>query len=85
VDWQGSRRLHRIENVNNINANGLVNSEIIHIIRKQNREIAWALDFRKSNIQLPMLSKLHATVDYGSLKRYSLGSVHSPCENSPQK
>jgi hypothetical protein len=42
--------------------------------------IAWALDSRKSHIQLPIFSKLHATVDYGSLQRHSVGSVHSPWE-----
>jgi hypothetical protein len=51
------------------------------IIREQNAEIAWALYSRKSYMQLPMSSKPHATVDYGSLERHSLGSVHSSWEN----
>jgi hypothetical protein len=67
--------------LNDINVKGWANSEIAHIIREQNTEIAWALDSRKSHIQLPMFSKLHATVDYGSLERHSLGSLHSSCEN----
>jgi hypothetical protein len=54
--------------LNNIQVNGWANSEIARIISEQNTEIAWALDFRKSHIQLPMFSKLHATVDYGSLE-----------------
>jgi hypothetical protein len=61
--------------------NNLTNSKIIHIIMEQIAEIAWALDSRKSHIQLPMFSKLQATVDYGSLERHSLGSVHSSYEN----
>jgi hypothetical protein len=73
--------LHRLEDLNNINVNGWANSEIAHIIREQNTEIAWALGSRKSHIQLPMFSKLHATVDYGSLERHFLGSVDSSCEN----
>jgi hypothetical protein len=73
--------LHRLEDLNNINVNGWANSETVHIIREQNKEIAWALDSRKNHIQLPMFSKLHATVDYGLLKRHSLGSVHGSCEN----
>jgi hypothetical protein len=73
--------LHRLENLNFININGWANSEVIHIIREQNTEIAWALDSRKSYIQLPMFSKPHATVNYGSLERHSLGSVLSSWEN----
>jgi hypothetical protein len=57
--------------------NGWANSEIVGIIGEQNTEIAWALDSRKSYIQLPMFSKPHATIDYGSLERHSLGSVLS--------
>jgi hypothetical protein len=49
---------------------------------EQNTEIAWALDSRTSHIQLPMFSKLHAIVDYGSLERHSLGSLHCSCEIS---
>jgi hypothetical protein len=71
--------------LNNINVNWWANSEIVHITREQNTEIAWALDSRKSHIQLPVFSKLHATADYGSLERHFLGSVHSSCENQPQK
>jgi hypothetical protein len=67
--------------LNNINLNGLANSEIVHIIREQNTEIAWALDSRKSHRQLPMVSKLHPTIDDGSLERHSLGYVHSSCED----
>jgi hypothetical protein len=73
--------LHRLENLNNINVNGWENSEIVHITRDQNTEIACVLDSRKSHIQLPMFSTLHATVDSGSLERHSLGSVRSSCEN----
>jgi hypothetical protein len=73
--------LPRLENLSNIKVNNWANSEIVHIIREQNTEIAWALDSRRSQIQLPMVSKLHATVDYGSLERHSFGSVHSSCEN----
>jgi hypothetical protein len=81
--FEESGRLDRLKNLNNINVNvnGWANSEIVHIIREQNTEIAWALDSRKSDIQLSMFSKLHATVDYGSLECNSLGSVHSSCEN----
>jgi hypothetical protein len=68
--------------LNNINVNGWANSEIVHIIKEQNTEIAWALDRRKSHMQLPVFSKLHATVDYSSLEHQSLGSVHSSCEIS---
>jgi hypothetical protein len=64
-----------------MNVNCSANSEIVHIIREQNTEITWAFDSRKSNIQLPMFSKLSATVDYGSLDCHPLGSVHSSCEN----
>jgi hypothetical protein len=67
--------------LNNINVNRWANSEIVHIIREQNAEIAWALGSRKSQVQLSMFSKLHATVDYGSLKRHSLGFMPSSCEN----
>jgi hypothetical protein len=73
--------LHRLENLNNIKANGWANSEIVHIIREQNTEIAWSLDSRKGHTQLPMFSKIHATVDYGSLEHRSLESAHSSCEN----
>jgi hypothetical protein len=66
--------------VNNINVNSWANSEIVRIIKEQTTEIAWAVDSRKSQIQLPMFSKLHAIVDYGSLERYSLGSVYKSCE-----
>jgi hypothetical protein len=62
-----------------------MNSEIVHITREQNTEIAWAFDSRKNHIQQLMFSKLHVTVDYGSLGRHSLGSVHSSCENEPLK
>jgi hypothetical protein len=65
----------------NINVSGWTNSEIVHIIKKQNTEIAWALDSRKSHMQLPMFLKLHVAVDYGSPERHSLGSMHSSCEN----
>jgi hypothetical protein len=61
--------------LNNIKINGWANSEIVHIISEPNTEIAWALDSRKSHIQLPMFSKSHATVDYGSLEHCSLGSM----------
>jgi hypothetical protein len=60
--------LGRLDNLNNINVNGWANSEIVHIIREQNTEIAWGLDSRKSHIQLPVFSKLHVTVDHGSLE-----------------
>jgi hypothetical protein len=73
--------LHRPENLNNIKVNGWANREIIHIIREQNTEIAWALDSRKSYKQLPTFSKLHATVDYGSLECHCLASAHSSCVN----
>jgi hypothetical protein len=73
--------LHHLEKLNKINVNGRANSETVHIIREQNAETAWALDSRKNHMQLPMFSKLHATVDYGSLECRSLGSVHSSCEN----
>jgi hypothetical protein len=73
--------LPRLENFNNINVNGRVISEIVHIIKEQSTDIARAPDFRKSHIQLPMFSKLYATVDYASLEYCSLGSVHSSCEN----
>jgi hypothetical protein len=63
------------------NINGWANSEIVDIIREQNIEMAWVLDSRKSHIQLPMFSKLDATVNYGALERHSLGYVHSSCEN----
>jgi transcription initiation factor TFIID subunit TAF12 len=59
----GDGRLHCLENLNNINVNGWANHEIIQIIREQNAEIDWRLYSRKSHIQLPMLSKFHATVD----------------------
>jgi hypothetical protein len=62
------------------NINGWANSEIVPIIRGQNTEIAWALDSRKSYIQLLMFSKLHTTVDYALQERHSLGSAHSSCE-----
>jgi hypothetical protein len=65
--------VHRLKNLNNIN--GWANSEIVLIIREQNTKIAWALDSRKSHLQLSMFSKLHAIVDYGSLERRSLGSA----------
>jgi hypothetical protein len=58
-----SGRLYRLENLNNISVNGWTNSEIVHILREQNTEIAWALDSRKRHIHLPMFSKLHAIVD----------------------
>jgi hypothetical protein len=77
--------LHRLENLNTINVNGWARSEIVNIIREQNTGIAWALDSRKSHIQLLTFSKIHATVDYGSLKCHSLDSVYNSCENSPQK
>jgi hypothetical protein len=80
-DEQRSGRLHHLENLNNIRVKGWANSEISHIIREQNTKIAWAPNSRKSHVQLAMFSKLHATVDYGSLKRHSLGSVRSSCEN----
>jgi hypothetical protein len=67
--------------LSDINVNGWANSEIVHIIREQNAEIAWAPDSRKSHIQLPMFAKLHATVDYSPLERHSLGSEHSSCKN----
>jgi hypothetical protein len=63
------------------NVNGWANSEIVHIIREQKTEIAWVLDSRNGHIQLPILSDLHATVDYGSLEHHSFGSVHNYCEN----
>jgi hypothetical protein len=71
--------------LNNINVNGRAKSEIVHIIKEQNTEIAWALDSKKSHIQLTIFSALHATLDYGSLKRHSLGFVHNSCETKPQK
>jgi hypothetical protein len=71
--------------LNNINANGWVNSEIAHVIKEQNAEIAWVFDSRKSRAQLALFPKLHATVDYGLRERHSLGSVHSSCKNSRQK
>jgi hypothetical protein len=76
-----SGRLCHLENLNNINVNAWADREIVDIIREQNTEIAWAFDSRNSHIRLPMFSKLHATVDYGSLERHSLGSVRSSCEN----
>jgi hypothetical protein len=79
--WYGSRRLPHLENLNNINVNAQANSEIVHIIREQNTEIAWALDSRNNHIQPPMFSKLHTIVNYGSLQGHSLGSVHSSWEN----
>jgi hypothetical protein len=78
---RGLEDLHRLENLNNINVTGWANREIVHINREQNREIAWALDSRNGHILLSMFSKLHLTVDYDSLNRQSLGSVHSSCEN----
>jgi hypothetical protein len=66
--------------LNNIKVNGWANSEIVHIIREQNTEIAWALDSGRSHIQPPMFSKLHATFDYSSLERHSLRSMRSSCE-----
>jgi hypothetical protein len=72
--------LRLLENLNNINVNGWANSEIVHIIREQNTEVAWALDSRNNHIQLPMFSKLHATVDPGSLERLALGSMCSSCQ-----
>jgi hypothetical protein len=80
-NWSGSGSLHRLENLNNINVNGWANIEIVHIIREQNTEVAWTLDSRNSHIQLPMFSKLHATVDYNPPECHSLGSVDSSCEN----
>jgi hypothetical protein len=59
--------LHRLEDLNNIKVNGWAKSEIGHIIKEQNTEIAWTLDSRNGHIELRMSSKLHATVDYGSL------------------
>jgi hypothetical protein len=82
---RGTGILHRLENLNNINVNSWANSEIVHIIREQNTEMAWTLDSRKSHMQLPVFSEFHATVDYSSLERHSLGSVHSSCEKYPQK
>jgi hypothetical protein len=73
--------LHRLENLNNINVNGWANAEIVYIAREQNAGIPWALDSRKNQTQLPLFSKLHATVDYGLLERHFLGFVHSSCEN----
>jgi hypothetical protein len=52
--------------------NGSADSEIVHLVREQNPEIPWALDSKKSHIQLLMSSKLQATVDYGSRERHSL-------------
>jgi hypothetical protein len=43
--------LHHLKNLNNINVSGWAKNEIVHIIREQNAEIAWALDSRKSHIQ----------------------------------
>jgi hypothetical protein len=77
--------LHHLENSNNIKVNGWANSEIVHIISEQNTEIAWVLDFRKSHIQLPMFSRLHATVDSGALEPHFLGPVRSSCENETAK
>jgi hypothetical protein len=68
--------------LNKINVNGWTNSEIVHMIREQNTEIAWALGSRKSHIQLPMFSKLHATVEYRSLERHSLDLCTVPAKIS---
>jgi hypothetical protein len=76
--WGISRPL---ENLNNIKLNGWANSEIVHIIREQNTEIAGTLNSRKSYIQLSMFPKPRAIVNYGSLERHPLESVPSSCEN----
>jgi hypothetical protein len=80
-DWQGSRRFHRLENLNSIKINGWANSEVVDIIREQNAQIDQASSSRESHILLPVFQKLRAIINYGSLERHPLGYVHSSCEN----
>jgi hypothetical protein len=74
-----------IHNLDNIRVNWWSDSKIVHITREQNTEIGWTSDSEQGDIRLAVFPKLCTTIDYDSLKRHSLGSMHGSGEKQSQR